>query len=141
MCRTCYFYRRPTLVVLQFLVVVSVRYIKPTYVGFRAHVNSISYRIVLVDSDSIFTPHLAAHTNTELHIRIGLHHVPTSAAKPPDAAAVDRRDRHIGTNGRMDGRTLARFITLTAFSADRVIMHAVVPVQTVLLLLLHFLAV
>jgi len=104
----------------------------------------VSYRIVLVDSDSrpIFTPHLAAHTNTELHIRIGLHHVPTSAANPPAAAAaVDRRDRHIGTNGRMDGRTLARFITLTAFSADRVIMHAVVPVQTVLSLLLHFLAV
>ena len=53
----------------------------------------------------------------------------TSAASPPaGAAAVDRRDRQ--TDGRTEGRTHDRFMTLTAYYADRVI--------TLLLLLLVY---
>ena len=41
---------------------------------------------------------------------------PTAAANPPvAAAAVNRRDRQI------DGRTFDRFMTLTAYRADRII--------------------
>ena len=48
---------------------------------------------------------------------------PRSAANPPHAAAViDRRDRqtHRQTGGQTDGRTLDRFMSLTAYYADRV---------------------
>jgi len=44
---------------------------------------------------------------------------PRSAANPPHAAAViDRRDRQ--THRQTDGRTLDRFMSLTAYYADRV---------------------
>ena len=44
---------------------------------------------------------------------------PTSAANLPAAAAVDRRDRQTD-----DGRTLDRFMTLTAYYAGRVIIDS-----------------
>ena len=60
----CYFWAYPSLLfsfsVLQFIVVVSVRYIKPTHVGFRAHVK-ITSRIVS------YTPRIAEALQVREH--------------------------------------------------------------------------